>query len=716
MRRSALIVGFGTGGLRRSALIMSSIPANLGRVPTLLASQLLLSSLNRSNLDLLTVQQQLASGHRVTRYSDDPIAAGAIAALRQRAAHGSQVLGNLALAQNNVDQLDTTLGQTLGLVRSAKDVAISQIGATSDAGTRRTEAVVIDGILSSLLRLANTTADGGGGLYLFGGSTATTRPLVEAHGGYRYVGRGTGLLADLGPASDIPITIGGDNAIGETSARLRGTVDLNPNLTGATRLADLNGGRALGVSRGTVQFSFNGGPTATVDLSGADTAQDVQNALTSAIQQYQTANSVTILGPGGVSLQGGSVRIDVVGGAPNPALTFSDIGTGQVAADLGLSQSAFSATSATGKDLNPKVNLLTPVSSLVGVTVPLGTIRFRFSSSAGAAVTDVNLSSAQTIDDVRNLIETQVQGVRVQVNAAGTGIDILNEVSGPALSIEPTGTAPDTATELGVRSLSLSTKASDYNEGRGVRIVDGVSDPVSGTVTRALNTDLRIFLGNGQAFDVDLRPQDLLNTQSIIARINAEFTTAVGQAPVVGTAPALAAGQFTAGLSTTGSGLTLTQTLGGAPAPVRVEKLNNSPAIQDLGFSGGTYDAPSATFTAQDPASIRVDNIFSALVRLRDSLRADDSAGITLAGSGLDAQVDRLSQAQALVGVYANRVQAATRRQTDENTTNEQVRSQLEDVDYAEASIRFTQLRTQLQATLQAGASSRNLSLLDFLR
>ncbi len=695
---------------------MSSIPANLGRVPNMLASQLLLTSLSRTNVDLLTVQQQMASGHRVTRYSDDPIAAGALGALRQRKARGEQVSNNLQLAQNNLDRLDTTLGETLGVVRDAKSLAASQIGATSDAGTRLNQAVVVDGMLSSLLGFANTTADGGGGLYLFGGSNATTRPVVEMHGGYRYVGRGNGLQADLGSASDIPITIGGDNAIGETSARLRGTVDLNPSLTGATRLADLNGGRALGVSKGTIQFSFTGGPTATIDLSAADTAQDVENAITSAIHQYETANSVTILGPGGVSLQGGSLKIDVAGGSPNPALTFSDIGTGQVAGDLGLSQAAFSATNALSSDLNPKLNLLTPVSSLTGVTSPLGTIRFRFSSAAGASVTDVNLSSAHSIDDVRNLIETQVQGVRVQINAAGTGIDILNEVSGPALSIEPTGTSPDTATELGVRSFSLSTKVSDYNDGRGVRIVDGVADPVSGIATRALNTDLRITLGSGQAFDVDFRPQDLVDTQSIINRINSEFTTAVGQPPISGSAPPLSAGQFTAGLSTTGSGLTLTQNLGGTPSPLRVEKMNNSPAIQDLGIEGGTYDATSATLTAQDPASIRVDNIFTALVRLRDSLRADDSNGISLAGSTLDAQIDHLSQSQALVGVYANRVQAATRRQTDENTTNEQVRSQLEDVDYAEASTRFSQLRTQLQATLQSGAGAQNLSLLDFLK
>ena len=196
---------------------MSSIPANLSRVPNMLRSQLLLSALSRTNVDLLTIQQQMSSGKRVTRYSDDPIAAGAIGVLQQRLAQGSQVLQNLSLAQNTLDFADSSLGDATDLVHEAKSIASGQIGVTSSTATRNAQAVVIDGMLNSLYQLANRQTNG---LYVFGGSTATTAPLVEMHGGYRYIGRGTGLIAQLGSASDVPITIGGDNAIGASSARL----------------------------------------------------------------------------------------------------------------------------------------------------------------------------------------------------------------------------------------------------------------------------------------------------------------------------------------------------------------------------------------------------------------------------------------------------------------------------------------------------------------
>lgn len=690
---------------------MASIPANLSRVPNSLASSLLLASLNRTNIDLVKVQSQFASGKAINAFSDDAIAASAISVLNNRLKTGDQTLRNLSAASNLVNYLDSSLGDGLDLVRDAKAVASSQIGVGSDSTTRNNQAVVVDGMISQLFQLANRSSNG---LYLFGGSTAVSAPMQELRGGFRYVGRGNGLYSELGPASDVPITLGGESAIGNLSSRIKSTKDLDPTLTPATRLSDLNGARGLGIARNEISFSFDGGPTATISLGDADTVGDVITRITSALRQYESDNSVTILGPGGVSVSGGSISIDVVGGAPAPDLRFTDVGSGVTGADLGLTQSVFNTATPTGTSVDPKLTLLSTVSSLSGVTVPLGTIRFRFTSSAGSSIADVDLAGAQTIDEIRSRIESTVPGVRVQVNAAGTGIDVLNEIAGPALSIEPTGTGPDTASELGIRTLDLNTKLTDFNDGQGVQIVDNVTDPITGSVTRARNIDFRVTLGNGQVFDVDLRPQDIVDVQSLIARINSEFVWAVTQPPINASAPALTATDFAAGLSTTGNGIVLTQT--GITGEMRVEKQNNSPAADQIGLTGGTYDPLSASLTAQDRAGVRVDNIFTALVRLRDALRSNDSDGIAVAGSLLDAQTDRLAQSQALVGVYANRLQRASSRQEDENIQNEKVRSQLQDVDYAEASLRFNLLNTQLQAALRAGSQAQNLTLLDFLR
>ncbi len=695
---------------------MTSIPANLGRVPNLLRSQFMLATLSRTNVQLLEVQNQMASGRAVSRYSDDSIAASALSVLRQRQNIGQQVLSSLDNAENSLNYLDSNVAETLSLAQEAKTLAASQIGGTSDAVTRNNQAVVVDGMIAQLLRLGNAQTNG---LYVFGGSTATRPPIEELRGGFRYVGEGSGLFAQLGSAADVPITIGGNNAIGETSTRVRSEVDLNPALTGTTLVNEVRGARGLGVALGVFNFQFTGGPIASVDVAAADSIGDVATILEDAIRQYETDNGVTVLGPGGVSVSGGSLRFDVPagggGGGPTPTLTFTDVGTGVTAQDLGLTQGGgLTSAAPSGVDLDARLTWLTPLSALSGVTVPAGTIRFRFTSGGASSITDVDLSGAVTLDDFRSRIESSVPGVRVQINGAGTGIEVVSEVAGPALSIEPTGTGPDTATQLGIRTLAPSTRVSVFNDGRGVDIVNNRSDPTTGTATRAFNTDFRVVLGNGQAFDVDLRPEDLQDVGTLLGRINAEFAAAVGQPPVNTSAPPLAAGQFTAQLIPGQNGIAFTQT--GITGAIRVEKLNNSAAAEDLGLMAGSYDAGSATLRAQDRASVRVNNLFGALVRLRDALRANDSAGIALAGEQIDTSINRLAETQALVGVYANRVTRAQDRQENENIISQKMRSEIEDVDFAEAAIRLNTLQTQLTAAYRVGGDISNQSLLDFLR
>lgn len=684
---------------------MSSIPSNLTRAPNLLTAQLFASQLGRTNVDLLRLQGQMSSLRAVSRMSDDAVRASAISTLDGRIERSAQRMTNLGTAGDILDRLDSSLGDAADLVREAKSIASGQIGVGSDAVTRNNQAVVIESMITSLVDVANRETRG---VYVFGGSTPSRPPLVSVSGGYRYIGQGSGLVTDLDIGERVPITLGGDNAIGEVSARLRTTTDLNPGLTGDTRLASVVGGRGLGVSLGTINFSFDSGPTATVDLTGADTMQDVADAVTAAIRQYESDNSVTVLGPGGVSFSGGAISVDVVSGSPlpDPQLTFTDSGAGVTAQDLGLSQASFDAVSPVGTDINARLTLQTPVTALPGVTQPMGSVRIRMTTGSVNAVHDVDLSSAQTIDDVRRLIEDSNPGVRVRINTAGTGINVYNEVAGPGLSIEEVPGGADTATELGIRSYHAETATTELNDGRGVRIVDGATNPLTGAPDPARDVDFKIRLGNGNEFTVDLRTSDMTNIQSVIDRINAEAGAAMSRGEIP-------PGSFSAGLTDGANGIAFSDPL--ALGAISIEKQNNSAAAEDLGLTRGTYDATSATFLSQDRATVRVQNVLTTLMDLRDALRNNDSDGITLAGSQLDQHVDRLNATQGLVGVYGQRVEQAGERQADLDLLDQSTKSQLQDLDFTDASVRYNVLQTQLQAAMTVGARAQSTTLLDFL-
>src|SRR5262245_63835789 len=115
---------------------MSSIPSNISRVPNLLASQLFYANLNRSSLSLLDLQSQMATGKSINRPSDDAVRASAIAVLDDHLERADQRLRNLSAADGTLSLLDTSLGEASDLVLEAKNIATSQIGATTDPQTR----------------------------------------------------------------------------------------------------------------------------------------------------------------------------------------------------------------------------------------------------------------------------------------------------------------------------------------------------------------------------------------------------------------------------------------------------------------------------------------------------------------------------------------------------------------------------------------------------
>lgn len=689
---------------------MSMYPSNLARVPSFLASRIALGNIGRTNSAMLSTQIALSSGRSISAASEDPVRASSILSINDRASRTSLHRQNLQFAQSLLGILDDEggpLANTRNLVDTAYQKTLEQIN-LGDATQRADIATTFDSLLNSLLTNTNYSSQG---LYLFGGSNPTSPPVtLTSDGAYRYTARGSGMLTDLGIADQIPITLGGNTALGETSSRQRGTLDLNPTLTAATRLSDVRGARGLGVNTGSLQFSFNGGPTATVDLTGATTIGEVDTRLTAAITQYETDNSVTILGPGGISTSGESMTADIVAGG---TLTFSDFPTSFIANDLGLSQASFTSAAATGAALNPRLTLSTPIASLPGVTMPLDSIRIRSRRPDGSSsAVDVNLSAVTTIDDLRNAIEVASPGVRVEINTAGTGLDITSELAGRTISVEDIAGGSATAQQLGIRTLATDTPISVFNNGRGVSIVDGKNDPVTGLYSRALSSDFKVTLGNGQWFDVDLRPQDMTDASTLLARINAEFTSQIGTQRDP-SSPPLAAGDFDARISSGPNGIAF---FSGVSGTIKVDTLNNSGAAEQLGLKSLTLEPTTGEYVGQDRSGIRVNNLFTHLVELRDALLRNDTAGISLAGQDLRVAQERLTTTQSIIGSRSNRLDEHLKRLEDNDLLDKRLLSNLQDTDFAEASVKLSNLSTQLQATLQTIGATQGRTLFDFLR
>ena len=659
---------------------MSSIPSNLARVPNTLVSQIVRSSLTRTQQDILRLQIQLTTGKAVNRASDNPVAASSISVLDDLIERRDQRLRNLSHGDSVLGNVDAALGDASEMLLEAKGIGSSQIGVGSDAETRRNQAQVIDAMINQLIGIANRQFQD---LYLFGGDATANPPIVELLGGLQYQGVGDGMTTDLGSAGPIAITMSGEDAFGTLSARVQGAVDLNPTMTGNTRLMDLNGGRGFGISLGTINADVNGVDVA-IDLSDAHTVSDVIATLEAAIQTEDPGATVAI------SAAGDAFSIVPSGGV---TITITDAGGGNTAADLGLAQ-VFDGVTIDGSDVDPRITDLTPVTSLSGVTVPMGTIRI---TNAGQS-RDLDLSSAATVQDIINAVQGLDLGVRVEIAETGDRLNFINELSGGQMAIAEVA-GGTTATELGVRSFAASTLLEDFNNGLGVEILSGAVDPITGLPDPAKDLDFRITLKDGSTFDVDLvGSQDV---SDVLIAINAAAAAAGIAVPA----------DFEAALAADGNGIELTDNTAGVTT--LVEALNGSHAAENLGILGSTT---SATLTGEDRATVAVDSVFSHLIALRDALLTNDERGITLATGNLETDINRLANARAQAGVRNRRVMDAIIREEDLRIQDASLRSQVQDLDFTEAAIRFSTLQQQLQAGLITASQAASLSLMDFLR
>mgnify|MGYP006273291399 CR=1 FL=1 len=636
---------------------MSSIPSNLARVSSGMVAGLVTRNLQRTNVELLRAQEQISTGLRVNRPSDDASVVGSIQLLERAAAHIDQQLKNLGQAQATIDNADQALGEVSDMLLEAQNIASSEVGFGATASTRQAAAAVVDSMIDGLLNLANREVRG---VHLFGGERASAQPFVAEAGGVRYRGATSDLQADLGLSESLGVNSNGLDAFGAVSSRINGSVDLDPQAAANTRLVDVDGGLDQGVRLGVIQIDINGTPTE-LDLTGARTLGDVATRVNDVLG---TAGSLGVAG-GGLSLTANAGQ----------TITIADVGSGVTAGDLGLRITAAGGTTP-GADLNPRLTELTDLADL-GVPVDL-TSGLKITN--GGKTQTLGFTAASTIRDMMNIVEQADLGVELKINDAGDGLRLVNQVSGTVLTVGENA-GGSTASDLGLRSFDNATELTALNFGKGVDTIDG-------------QDDLRIHLHDGSDVDVDL--SGLLTVADVVAAINAA-----------------GGGSLDARLASDGNGIVVEDLTAGGDA-FSIASLNGTSAASDLGLAQSA--GAGAVIAGADVAGARAESVFTHLMMLRDGLLNNDPDAITEAGQSIEADVDAVAAARAIVGTRGQRIDQQTTRLEEQKTQTQSLLSDLRDADFNEVVTRFTQLQQQLEANLLSGQQLLSLSLLDFLR
>lgn len=615
---------------------------------------------------LLTAQQELTTGRRISKPSDSIVDSGVALRLEQSIADIDRFQGVISGALTRLSATDSALGSVYQKLIEAHGVAVSQIDGTANEDTRTASAQVVGDILSSILSTAaNHQVEG---RYIFSGSRTQTSPFLLASGGVEYLGDEVSLLGNVAAGSTLATNLTGQEAFGALSTEVKGTVDLNPGVTlGAgtvppTRLADLRQG--LGVASGSIAITV-GATTTTVDLSGAEDLKDVENIIENAVSGL----TVTVNGSGnGLLLTHGS-----------SAFSVAEVGGGTTASNLGISGSSVGLT-LTGTDENPLLTRFTPVSSLNGTGLTLTNIAV---TNGTLGPVTIDLSAATTMQDVLNTINqaktTSGEPLRLEatINSAGTGINIRSRLSGTFLKItEGTGTS---AASLGVLTkMTSTTPLYTINNGAGFK-----------------NGFISIAYSAGTA------EVNLTNVKTV-----GDVMTAISSAT---------GGVVTMSVASAGDRFTLTDSGGGAnPTLNAVDGVTTT--ITSLGFTAATAGAAGVlNGSGVSPLGIRAENLFTALVDLRDGLTANDVDKIERAMELLDAAAKDLNAVRGGLGGRVQRLESLETTHDGDRLDLTKLLSEKVDVDAIEAASRLAQEQTAYQAALQVTATVARLSLLNYL-
>jgi flagellar hook-associated protein 3 FlgL len=157
--------------------------------------------------DMAKLQLQMSTNKRVVSPSDDPIAAARALEVTQSQSINTQLDTNRANARSSLSQEEVILNGVTELMSSVQELVVKAGNASLGDADRASIATELEGRLSDLLGLANSTD--GNGAYMFSGYKSATQPFNQTATGAQYDGDQGQRNVQIGSTRSIPISNSG---------------------------------------------------------------------------------------------------------------------------------------------------------------------------------------------------------------------------------------------------------------------------------------------------------------------------------------------------------------------------------------------------------------------------------------------------------------------------------------------------------------------------
>lgn len=652
----------------------SFYPAVSARSTSQLAITRLMFQLNNDQNAIQGLQDQLSTGRRITKPSEDPAAAIKALSAQRQLEFKAQVDVNLQSADTILGATESTLAQAQTILNEMRGLAVSAAGTTISDEEREAFIAQVQAAVTKLADLGNSKFQD---QFIFAGTDLTKPPFELTGDAVRFKGNEENLRTITDFSTTIAANVSAEDSFGIRSDRIVSSTDLNPSISGETPLSQLNGGE--GVRAGSVSFS-NGVTSIEVDLTNAYDLNDVLNAING---QEVDGRELRAL------LTNNSIRLDYADGLAG-VLIIDEVGSGVTASALGIANNGLTAPIPyPGSDLDPILTgetLLSQVFDGAGLTG--GT---SFQIQQGSEVFTISLAGLNTVEDLLNEINHSGAEVSAAIEPGNRSISLQSVESGTQLSIGENGGS--LASELGLRTFDVTTRLSELNHGQGIFASDLVDDLI---ITRTDGTD----------FTIDLDGAETVG--DVLGRINNNVNNFTLSTRVV------------ASLKANGNGIELTALAG--TEPIRVRSPGGSQAAWGLGLvdteegsAAGSTVAGSSLISGRDVSGVEVEGVFSTLIRMRQAIESERPEDMIRITEALDKDIQRVSLARGLIGTRQQSIQYSTDLSTEQQLQLKQLESNELDADLAQTISDLTAREAALQASLQLMGRVNQLTLFNFL-
>lgn len=618
-------------------------------------------------------QEQMSTGKRVLSPADDPVAATTILQLNAELSRVQQYTKNIDSGSNSLNLEETALQSVVSLIQRMQELAV-YAGNTAVLTRNDYQALAseVESRTQELLNLQNTR--NASGQYIFSGYQGSTQSFIDIGGGnYKYQG---------------------DD--GQLRIQASATVTVGVSDSGKRIFVDVpSGNNTINTSANSINRSQPAAFISAGDVIDQDTFD----------QFYPESMQVTF-----------NAISNVV--PPSPNYTITERSTGKIIVE--------NQVYVAGEDIEANGVRFQIYGSPYPGTAPVPSL-----VPVNFSATDFSVTNSAITISVGGVTETLMLDQNITSIA-----DMITALGGDATypNANPISlTASAQANKQKLDNLGVSLNANGFSNLRGlpVSISNGTAatDSLLGFNTQAGGTAAAIRLVNAAAFDFSLPAQSRTleisvgnNTQTLTINQNVTDMASLVSALTAGTNGTTLAAM---GLVVSGSGIISSATNQAISISSGSVELTNVMGIETRGngtqSAQGNLAVPGDSFFVD---STNKQSILTTLSRFSQAMRivedspeskAELTAVLNNVLNNLDNSISTIASVQGDVGARLNTLDASKDLNLDIEVYSKKVLSDIESLDYAEASTRLSIQSLVLSATQQSFVKISQLSLFSYL-